>query len=181
MGKLLPVILAVVGLVGGAAAGWLMKPPPPVEATPCLDAEGREVPPEKVAEVCPPEAGTAEPAGEEEPPAPDPAAVSEYVKLDRQFVVPVMKDGAIDALMVLSLSVEVAPGTVEAVLSREPRVRDALLRALFDHAYSGGFDGDFTAEYVMRDLRKGLLKAARSVAGPDVRDVLVADIIKQQQ
>lgn len=181
MGKLIPVILAVVGLVGGAAAGWLMKPPPPPEPEVCLDEAGRPAPPDRAAELCPPVPAKAEEDGEPTPPPTDPKDRSEFVKLGRQFVVPVMKEARMASMVVLGLNIEVAPGHVEAVLTQEPRLRDALLRVLFDHAYSGGFDGDFTAEYVMRDLRRNLLRAARRVAGPEVRDVLVEDIIRQDQ
>jgi flagellar protein FliL len=169
---LLPVILAVLGLVGGAAAGWLLKPPPPPE--PCLDDQGREQPQEMCAPAVDLEA-LAEPA-----PTP-PAEPAEYVKLDRPFVVPVMQDERIVALVVATLSIETPPGTAADVTAREPRLRDSLLRAMFDHAYAGGFTGDFTADYVMRDLRKGLLVAARTVVGPQVRDVLVVDIMRQDQ
>lgn len=178
--KLLPpVLLAVIGLVGGAAAGWFLKPAPPPEPEVCLDANGAELPPED----CPkPEAADEEALGEPTPEAEgDPADKSEFVKLERQFIVPVMADQKVAAMAVVGLSVEVAPGHVEDVLSREPRVRDALLRVLFDHAYSGGFDGDFTAEYVLRDLRRNLLAATRKVAGPSVRDVLVEEIMRQDQ
>jgi len=180
MKLLLPVLLAVIGLVGGAAAGWFLKPAPPPEPEVCLDAGGAALPPE----ACPkPEAAADEAAqGEPTPEAEgDPTDKSEFVKLERQFIVPVMADQKVAAMAIVGLSVEVAPGHVEDVLSREPRVRDALLRVLFDHAYSGGFNGDFTAEYVLRDLRRNLLTATCKVAGPNVRDVLVEEIMRQDQ
>lgn len=179
MKLLLPVLLAVIGLVGGAAAGWFLKPAPPPEPEVCREASGAELPPED----CPaPEAGAEEALGEPTPETQgDPKDKSEFVKLERQFIVPVMADQKVAAMAVVGLSVEVAPGHVEDVLSREPRVRDALLRVLFDHAYSGGFNGDFTAEYVLRDLRRNLLAATRKVAGPNVRDVLVEEIMRQDQ
>jgi len=180
MKLLLPVLLAVIGLVGGAAAGWFLKPAPPPEPEVCLDASGAELPPEDCPEhkAAADEAALGEPTPEGEG---DPADKSEFVKLERQFIVPVMADQKVAAMAVVGLSVEVAPGHVEDVLSREPRVRDALLRVLFDHAYSGGFNGDFTAEYVLRDLRRNLLTATRKVAGPNVRDVLVEEIMRQDQ
>ena len=176
MKKLLPVLLAIVGLVGGAAAGWLMKPAPEGEAAPCLDAHGNPAPPETCA------AAEADRLGEPyEVAVIDPKDASEFITLDRQFIVPVVTEDQVASMMVLTLSLEVAPGHVEDVLSREPKVRDALLRTLFEHAYTGGFTGDFTAENVMRDLRRNLLISARKVAGPDVRDVLVVDILRQDQ
>lgn len=173
---LIPLILALFGAVGGAAAGYFLKPPP--EPEPCLDEHGAEID----AENCAPEIdenALGEPyngeGGEQDENA------SEYVELDRQFIVPVVDEDRVASLIVLTLSIEVEPGKVDAVFAREPKIRDALLRTLFEHAYTGGFDGDFTADYVMKDLRRNLLIAARKIGGGAVRDVLVVDIIKQAQ
>ena len=68
----------------------------------------------------------------------------EYVKLNNQFVVPVVEDGRVAAMVVLSLSLEVEAGNTEAVYQREPKLRDAFLQVLFDHANVGGFCGSFT-------------------------------------
>jgi hypothetical protein len=174
---MLPVILAVVGLVGGAGAGWFLKPPPPPE--PCYDDLGEEQP----VEAC--EKADHEDAHAEDGYAPEDeaehATPSEFVEMDRQFVIPVMGERKVHAFVLIQASVEVDPGSTDAVISRMPRVRDAFLRDLFDHAYAGGFDGAFTAEYVMRDLRANLLRSARRIAGPTVRAVLITDIVRQDQ
>jgi hypothetical protein len=174
---LLPILLAVLGVVGGAGAGWYLKPAPPSPAPePCFDEKGVELEPEVCADrrAAEAEAAMAEPTpAEPEGPAPD------FFKFDRPFVVPLMAKDRVGALMVTSLSVEVENGRLDQVGGREPRLRDALLRVLFDHAYAGGFEGDFTADYVMKDLRRNLLTAARKVAGSAVRDVLVVDIYRQ--
>ena len=174
---LLPVLLALVGFVGGAGAGWMLKPAPPGpgDVETCVDSDGEERRGAVCAEIR---------AATEDPGAPYEAedeSDSEFVTLDRQFIVPVVSEDRVASMMVLQLNLEVAPGSVEAVFQQEPKLRDALLRALFEHAYTGGFNGDFTAERVMGELRRNLLTAARGVIGTDVRDVLVADVIKQDQ
>lgn len=178
MKLLLPIILALVGVVGGAAAGWFLKPAPPPEPEVCLDADGVEMEPEVCAEqkAHEDEAKMAEPAAVE-PEGPPP----EFMKFERPFVVPVMANQRVGSLIVATLSLEVETGKLDAATSREPRLRDALLRTLFDHAYAGGFNGDFTADYVMKDLRRNLLIAGRKVAGSAIRDVLVVDIFRQDQ
>ena len=50
MKMLLPVLLALVGLVGGAAAGWFLKPAPPVEDA-CVDENGEALDPEACADM----------------------------------------------------------------------------------------------------------------------------------
>lgn len=54
----------------------------------------------------------------------------EYVKMNNQFVVPVVEGGRVAAMVVLSLSLEVDAGNTEAVYQREPKLRDVFLQAL---------------------------------------------------
>ncbi len=103
----------------------------------------------------------------------------EYVKLNNQFVIPVVKGEKVKALVVLSLSLEIARARAKRCSAREPKLRDAFLRAMFDHANSGGFDGDFTANGNMAHLREGLLDAAKGIMGDVVSDVLITDIVRQ--
>ena len=103
----------------------------------------------------------------------------EYVKLNNQFVVPVVEHGRVRSLVILSLSLEVKPGSRERVYELEPRIRDTLLSVLFDHANSGGFSGSFTDAHVMAGLRSGMRSASTALMGEDVKDVLVLDIVRQ--
>lgn len=170
MKRLLPVILALFGVVGGAAAGLILKPAPPeAEADPCaLPLEEQP-------------AGLACDAVAEEPEDYGGKDASEFFKLDRQFIVPVVEEKRVASLIVLTLSLETAPQASEEVFALEPKIRDSMLRTLFRFSNSGGFDRDFTAEHVMADLRRSLLRAARKIAGDLVRDVLISDIIRQDQ
>lgn len=148
--KLLPLLLALAGLAAGAGGGLFLRPPPP----------------------------EAEHAAEQAPPA-DPEVAPEYVKLNNQFVVPIMQSGRVVSMVILSLGLEVEPGNSEAAYSREPRLRDAFLQVLFDHANAGGFQGSFTDSANLVILRRALLESATSVLGGVVRDVLISDIARQ--
>jgi len=103
----------------------------------------------------------------------------EYVKLNNQFVVPVISGTKVKALVVMSLSVEVTAGQKEKVFALEPKLRDAFLQVLFNHANSGGFDGTFTSGQKMSDLRSALSETATKILGPIAADVLVVDIVRQ--
>lgn len=103
----------------------------------------------------------------------------EYVKMNNQFVIPVLEDGRVNSMVIVSLSLEVTTGSSEQVYSREPKLRDAFLQVLFDHANAGGFRGAFTDGSNLILLRKALLEKARSVIGEDVQDVLISDIARQ--
>jgi flagellar protein FliL len=150
MRKLLPVVLALLGLGVGIGAGLFLRPAP---------AE------EEMAE---------EMAAPEEPEVPP-----EYVKLNNQFVIPVLVEGRIDAMVILSINLEVTAGSTEAVFSREPRLRDGFLQVLFDHANTGGFRGSFTDGANMVNLRAALKEVATAVLGDMVLDVLIVDIGRQ--
>lgn len=122
---------------------------------------------------------TPEPASEEAVAEVPPEALPDYVKLSNQFVVPVVEDGRVSAMVILSLSLEVAQGTSEDVYVKEPKLRDAFLQVLFDHANAGGFRGSFTDGANLVLLRKALLESAQKTIGDAVTDVLIADIARQ--
>ncbi len=109
----------------------------------------------------------------------EPELPPEYVKLSNQFVIPVVEAGQVAALVVISLSLEVKPGTTEAVFASEPKLRDVFLQVLFDHANSGGFRGSFTDASNLVVLRQSLKEVAMQVLGEDVKDVLIVDIARQ--
>jgi hypothetical protein len=161
---ILPIFLVVGGTAGGAAAGLFLLPLP-APTTP--DATDATV-------VCP---------APDSPQSPVPAPVhdtpSAFIPLNNQFIVPLLDSGSVSALVILSLSVEVAEGGEDPVLAAEPRLRDAFLQVLFDHANTGGFAGTFTATETMRGLRLALNAAAREVTGDGVRNVLIVDIVRQ--
>ena len=149
--KLIPLLLGLVGLGIGIGGGLVLRPAP---AEPAVEV--------------------ADHAEETEPEVPP-----EYVKLNNQFIVPVMAEGKVVSMVILSLSLEVATGSTEMAYQREPKLRDVFLQVLFDHANSGGFQGSFTDSANLILLRTALTEAAHSVLGDEVKDVLIADITRQ--
>jgi hypothetical protein len=173
MRRLLPVFLALVGLLAGGGAGFLLRPPAEETApiAPCGDAPATA---DNAAAGHPDASAEAAPTTDPEAPP-----THEYVKLNNQFIVPVVENGQVAALVVLSISLEVTPGMTEQVYGREPRLRDGFLRVLFDHANAGGFGGAFTQSNNMEILRGALLEVARKSLGAAVSDVLIIDIVRQ--
>ncbi|KMW59206.1 hypothetical protein AIOL_004187 [Candidatus Rhodobacter oscarellae] len=166
LGKILPILLALIGLGAGVGAGIALRPEPDPMAmdNPCGDVHHEED------------------EHMEEPKEEDDEAESgdyDYVKLNNQFVVPVVRDGRIGALVVMSLSLEVELGQNEAVYRMEPKLRDTFLQVLFDHANAGGFEGAFTKSARMDILRTSLLEAAQSTLGSTIADVLITDVVRQ--
>ena len=178
---LIPLVLLLVGVGGGVGAGLVLAPSgeaatePATEATP----EGEALP-----NPCgPPPEGDHHATSEDEAEPTDDKAdeVHDYIKLNNQFVVPLLTDGRVASLVMLSLSVETPAGREEQVLAIEPKLRDIFLQVLFDHANTGGFDGLFTATSAMRTLRGALLEAVQAEVGPIVTDVLITDLVRQEQ
>ena len=161
MKKLLPLVLIILGIGAGAGAGLMLRPKHDAEAlaNPCGEVQPAVAPAPSEEEVLPEN--------------------REYVKLNNQFVVPVVQRDQVNALVVLSLSVEVKTGTQDAVFLREPKLRDVFLQELFDHANAGGFDGAFTNSNTMDVLRRSLKEAGSQVLGDQLLDVLITDIARQ--
>lgn len=151
LSKLLPVLLVLLGAGGGIGVGLFLMPPAPADtdATPLAEQ------------------------------AKGGGVAKDYVKMNNQFVVPVIARDRIRSMVILSLSLETMPGMREAVYAREPKLRDAFLRTLFDHANMGGFDGSFTSDERLEPLRVALREVAQREMGQNILDVLIVDIARQ--
>lgn len=152
---LLPVMLLLIGTGAGVGAGIFLRPPPAED------------------ELAMQEGATA--AYED----PSEEVERDYVKLNNQFVIPVVEDGKVASLVVMSFSIEIEPGNREDVFRREPKLRSSFLQVLFDHANIGGFRGAFTDNNTLDVLRASLRDVARRDAGEYVSDVLILEIARQ--
>lgn len=160
--KLLPIVLLIIGTGAGVGAGIFLRPPP-IESVAENTAQSDEQVEGKDAQII--ETGPLN---------------KEYVKLSNQFVVPIVNQGRVNALVVMALSVEVPEGQKDTVFKKEPKLRDAFLQVLFDHANIGGFDGAFTDANIMAVLRSSLKEMGQKVLGRDqVSDVLITEIARQ--
>ena len=159
MKKLIPVLLVIFGLVAGVAGGLFVSGNKLEDGTETIECVPVEKPEDIAKKVLP--------------------AETEFVKLNNQFVVPVVSDGLVKSLVVLSLSVEVTEGLAAQVYAVEPRIRDSFLQVLFDFANLGGFDGSFTNSNNLINLKDQLYQAARKGVGDDVRGILIIDIVRQ--
>lgn len=188
MKKILFLLLPVVALVGGVAAGEMLRPgKPESDSATHAAAEGHD----------PADAEDHAAADATEKPADDhgaAAATSDHAAsgdhgadtaaeawftFSTQFFVPLMRNGDMGAVMILTLTLETGGGELEAMKQQEHRLRDALLRELLIHANTGGFDGNFTSEARLAPLRDRLHKAAQASTSLPVKAVLIEDIARQ--
>jgi hypothetical protein len=161
MGKLLPIILIVLGGAIGGGAGVFLKPNPDSGCEDPMECDEAVVDPEMT-----------EPAEDEDE--------KYYHSMKNQFVVPVIRDELVKSLVVVSLSLETTQDHTETLFSREPKLRDVLLQVLFDHAHIGGFNGAFTESSRLSVLKMALLEAIQSVVGSIVSDIVITDIVRQE-
>jgi len=160
MARLIPYLIAFFGLAIGVGSGLALRPP--------ADAMAEDAAQDDLVIV-------ERPAGDRDP------SVGNFVRMNNQFVVPVVEDGQIRSLVVLALSLEMTPGSSNTAHANGPRLRDAFLQVLFDHANAGGFSGTFTQASTLGALRQALLESSRRVLGTSVIDVLITDIMRQDQ
>ncbi|MEM9147092.1 MAG: flagellar basal body-associated FliL family protein [Pseudomonadota bacterium] len=174
MKLIIALVLVVIGVAGGGALGMMLKPDakPEMAAEGGGDAMGDETKTMAKADMAPKK--EMEP---DEDPTEDPAA---YVTIARQMIVPVVSGGETQALMLFEIALDVPEEHREVVLEREPRLRDAFLRELFELSYTGAFLETYTSDRVMEDLRQKLLAAARVHVGDRVTDILILDALRQE-
>lgn len=157
MRKLIPIILICLGIGGGVAAGMVLRPDPPPQTLDEAEAEASEAP---------------------VPQLPDDAP-RVIVEFPNQFMVPIVAEDRVAAVMLIGLALEVDGARREMVTDNLLRLRDALLQVLFDHSDAGGFAGAFTSQASLGPLRRGLLEAAQNTLGRDVvTAILITEIMR---
>lgn len=166
MKMLIPIVMLLVGTGAGVGAGIFLRPAAPDHPEVTEESHADEP--------------TAEPATESASEDSLSAVGKEYVKLSNQFVVPIVRDKRVAAMVVMTLSIEVAQGNGQLVYDTEPKLRDEFLSVLFDHAAIGGFEGQFTNTNNLDVIRRNLSQKAKAVLGEGVAyDVLIFEIARQ--
>ena len=174
MKKLLPIIMLLVGSGAGVGAGIFMRPPPVDDEASAVETSETKSAETKAEDAYKEDSHASH---EEKGEASD---GMEYVRLPNQFVVPLVDEERISAMVVMSLSVEVAAGYGEDVFDKEPKLRDGFLRVLFDNASIGGFDGAFINNENLDVVRRKLRDVAKKVMGSDIaNDVLIFEVARQ--
>ncbi|SDX23953.1 flagellar basal body-associated FliL family protein [Roseicitreum antarcticum] len=186
MAKLLPILIVLLGLFGGVGAGFALKPPAVSADAAGETAEGASgaAPGEAQPSAQPDAQSDAQPGARASPPAPQaplpPLEARELAVLANQFFVPVIEEDKVVAMVALSLTLEVVLEYADTALLHEPRLRDAFLQVMFDHANIGGFDGVYTAQRNMTALRTALRETGQRLLGSALIDVLITEIVRQE-
>ncbi len=101
---------------------------------------------------------------------------SAYFKFGRQFVAPIVEDGRPKAMLILDVIIELSPGSGDSVYADEPRLRDAVLRALLAQGANGDLAAIFSEPSLLEAARAAVLKEVRGVIGNDAKSILLMDL-----
>ena len=104
------------------------------------------------------------------------APMHEVFEFKRPFIVPVLKNGDPKFMIILDIDVEYSGNSGKDAYKVESLLRDVLLGRLFELA-ADDLLGSLTEEPAARSsVKKSLTKAAQSVLGEGVEDVLIKNI-----
>lgn len=173
--KIIPIALPVLALVGGAFGGDMLRAPasPADPATEAAAADDHGAAPADDGH-----GGGEDHGGDDHGGGGDPTEAA-YFQFPTQFFVPLMRQGDLRDVMILTVTLQTDGANLQALSKKEHILRDALLRQLMIHANTGGFDGNFTADRNLVTLREGLLQAAKAATDAPVTAVLIEDIARQ--
>ncbi|MGJ8560755.1 MAG: hypothetical protein ACSHX3_11005 [Litorimonas sp.] len=104
---------------------------------------------------------------------------TDFIKFNRQFVVPVLKDNAVDALVLINLALEVPANKRDEMFRLEPRFRDGFIRELLQLSDDGYFDQELTSSDTYEILRETLSRAANDISDGGVNKILILDLSRQ--
>lgn len=164
---LLPVLLAFLGLGAGVGAGIFLASPKTPETASTHSDDGHVSEQDEDVEKYEPDARREKASG------------TEFVDFKRQYVIPVIRDENVQSMVIATISAEITAGQAETFFAMEPRLRDAFLQVMFNHANMGGFDGAFTNSPRLDTLRRSLLRAGHEVVGDTLVSVLFSELARQ--
>lgn len=154
--KVMPILALLLGLVGGAASAVLLAP-----SDTELPVAGEHI--------------AANDLGSDHTDQGD----LEIVKLPSQFVVPVIIDNRVRAMVILTVALEVAAGDGDTVRALEPKLRDEFLAELFNLAAMDGFRDELLTRQTLELVKRALTERTREVIGTKTVNVLITDMARQ--
>ncbi len=166
MKKILPlVIILIAGLLGGGGGYFFKTSSSPSDSKESVDEEHDDPEKKKKKKKA---KGHGSPDKENE-------TVS-YMKFSRQFVVPVVRNGVPQVMMIFSITIAVEPSFSENAYLYEPRLRDAILATLLQLGSKGELTVITENTEMMASAKSALLDTAISIIGDGAREVLILDI-----
>jgi flagellar protein FliL len=175
MKKLLPIIIIVIAGALGGGGGFFLKQTTSASATEEAAGEAADEGHEKEAKnEKEDKKGKKKDKKSEHGAAADTDAA--YLKFGRQFVVPVVKGGAPQVMMILEISIEIDPSAAGDVYAFEPKLRDAFLAELMRLGSVDILANIIEKPEAMVKAKSSLLNTARTILGDGAKDILILGI-----
>ncbi len=102
-----------------------------------------------------------------------------YFKFTREFIVPLMKEGQVDALIIININLEADPSLSQTLFSLEPKLRDNIMTTLIGLSNDGVTFETMTDVDSYETLRSTILMNLQTVVATGVENVLILDMAKQ--
>jgi len=104
---------------------------------------------------------------------------SAYYKFSREFVVPIMRGGQVNSLVILHISLETDSATSERLFSEEPKLRDNIMTTLIGLSNDGRTLEQPTDINNYETIRSMILMNLKDSIDSGIQNVLIVDMAKQ--
>jgi flagellar basal body-associated protein FliL len=104
---------------------------------------------------------------------------SSYYKFSREFVVPIMRGGQVNSLVILHISLETDSSTSERLFSEEPKLRDNIMTTLIALSNDGRTLEQPTDINNYETIRSMILMNLKDSIDDGIQNVLIVDMAKQ--
>lgn len=102
-----------------------------------------------------------------------------YYKFSREFVVPVMENGTVTALVILHLYLEVDSEVSGGLFQKEPKLRDNIMTTLIEVGRRENIYDNLTNPESYETLRAAIADNLESVISEGLHGVLIVDFARQ--
>jgi flagellar protein FliL len=102
-----------------------------------------------------------------------------FYKFSREFVVPIIRDSRVDALVILNISLEVEGDTAQKLFTLDPKLRDNIMSTLIVLSNEPGLFDNMTQVENYERIRSQVLENLRNVIPEGINNVLILDFAKQ--
>ena len=104
---------------------------------------------------------------------------SAYYKFSREFVVPIMRGGQVNSLVILHISLETDSATSERLFSEEPKLRDNIMTTLIGLSNDGRTLEQPTDINNYETIRSMILMKLKDSIDDGIQIVLIVDMANQ--
>jgi hypothetical protein len=102
-----------------------------------------------------------------------------YFKFSREFIVPIIRQGRVDSLVILNLSLEADSSIDQKLFEMEPKLRDNVMTTLITLSNDGTTFESMTDVENYETIRSMVLMNLQTVVSTGIENVLIMDLAKQ--